>query len=127
VIDQPVPGATPVPILPPQDGFLLVDPAQFPHSFAADVDEATTQFMAVSQTPWGLAAVEGKITEAAWKNKPSFFMITTEDMMIPTQAQRIMAHRMGAKTTEIKSSHAVMLSHPDDVAAFIIEASKASS
>jgi pimeloyl-ACP methyl ester carboxylesterase len=126
LIDQPVPGAAPVPLLPPQDGFLMVDPAKFPHAFAADVDTETTRFMAVSQVPWGLAAVEGKVKTAAWKNKPSHFLITTEDLMIPTPAQRSMANRIGAKVKEIKSSHAVMLSHPADVERFIIDASKAS-
>jgi pimeloyl-ACP methyl ester carboxylesterase len=116
---KPIPGYAPVPILPPQDGYLTVDSAKFPTFFAADVDPTTTQFMAASQVPWGLAAVTTKIGQAAWKIKPTFFMVTTEDHMIPTPQQRQMAARAHAHSVEITSSHAVMLSHPSEVAAFI--------
>lgn len=107
------------PLLPPQDGYLIVDPAKFPTAFAADVDPATTRFMAAAQVPWGMEAVQTKITKVAWKTKPARYMVTTKDAMIPPTAQRSMAKRAGATTVEIGSSHAVMLSHPRDVAAFI--------
>jgi pimeloyl-ACP methyl ester carboxylesterase len=116
---KPIPGYAPVPILPPQDGYLTVDISKFPRFFAADVDLTTTRFMAASQVPWGLAAVTTKIGEPAWKTKPTYYMITTEDHMIPTPQQREMAARAHAHTVEIASSHAVMLSHPNQVAAFI--------
>jgi hypothetical protein len=116
---KPIPGYAPVPILPPQDGYLTVDISKFPRFFAADVDLTTTRFMAASQVPWGLAAVTTKIGPPAWKTKPTFFMITTEDHMIPTPQQRDMAARAHAHSVEIVSSHAVMLSHPSQVAAFI--------
>jgi pimeloyl-ACP methyl ester carboxylesterase len=116
---KPIPGYAPVPILPPQDGYLTVDTAKFPRFFAADVDLTTTRFMAASQVPWGLAAVTTKIGQPAWKTKPTFFMITTEDHMIPTPQQREMAARAHAHSVEIASSHAVMLSHPSQVASFI--------
>ena len=119
LISKPVPGAAKVPILPPQDGFLTLDVAKFPASFAADVDLETTTFMASSQVPWGVAAVDAKITNAAWKTKPTFFLITTNDHMIPTPSQREMATRARASMIEVASSHAVMLSHPDKVASFI--------
>ena len=125
LISEPVPGVTPVPILPPQDGFLIVDPAKFPSSFAADVDPTITAFMAASQVPWGQQAVGTKISKAAWKDKPTYFMITANDHMIPTEAQRVMAKRAKATSVEIASSHAVMLSHPQDVANFIESASAA--
>jgi len=125
LISEPVPGVTPVPILPPQDGFLIVDPAKFPSSFAADVDPTITAFMAASQVPWGQQAVGTKISKAAWKDKPTYFMITTNDHMVPTEAQRAMAKRAKAMSVEIASSHAVMLSHPQDVANFIESASAA--
>ena len=114
-----MPGEPHAPLLPPKDGFLIVDPAKFPTAFAADVDSSTTTFMAAAQVPWGLKAVGGIITNVAWKSKPSSYMVTTEDHMVPPTAQRTMARRAGAKTQEINSSHAVMMSHPDEVAAFI--------
>ena len=102
-----------------EGNYLLVDQDKFPQSFAADIDVATTRFMAAAQLPWGLQAVQTKVNRVAWKVKPSHFMVTSEDRMIPPTARRIMAKRSGAKVTELKSSHAVMLSHPREVAAFI--------
>lgn len=120
---QPTPPDEPkAPLLPPQDGYLLVDPEKFPAAFAADVDPATTHFMAVAQVPWGLEAVQTRIAKAAWQTKPTHFLVTTKDAMIPPTAQRTMAKRTGARTVEVASSHAVMLSKPREVAAFIKEA-----
>ena len=115
----PTPGEDKAPLLPPSDGFLLVDPAKFPAAFAADVAPAKTRFMAQSQVPWGLGAVQAKITAPAWKNKPTYFMVATSDHMVPPSQQRSMAARADAKVIEIDSSHAVMLSHPQDVADFV--------
>jgi pimeloyl-ACP methyl ester carboxylesterase len=112
------------PLLPPQDGFLLVDPAKFPNAFAAGADPTTTHFMAAAQVPWGLDAVQTKTTVTAWRTKPTYFMITTQDRMIPTSIQRKMAARAQAKSTDIASSHAVMLTQPQKVAAFIIKAAE---
>jgi pimeloyl-ACP methyl ester carboxylesterase len=120
---QPTPPGEPkAPLLPPQDGYLIVDPSKFPTAFAADVAPAITHFMAAAQVPWGLQAVQTRITKAAWKTKPAHYMVTAKDAMIPPTAQRTMAKRTGARTVEIASSHAVMLSHPREVAAFIKEA-----
>ncbi|TCR62922.1 pimeloyl-ACP methyl ester carboxylesterase [Bosea sp. BK604] len=124
---KPTPGEDQAPLLPPADGFLLVDQAKFPAAFAADVDEKKTRFMAASQVPWGLGAVETKITVPAWKQKPTYFMVTTNDHMVPPSQQRSMAARAGAKVVEIGSSHAVMLSHPQDVAKFIASAAGATN
>jgi pimeloyl-ACP methyl ester carboxylesterase len=119
---QPAPpGESKAPLLPPQDGYLLVDPSKFPTAFAADVDPSTTRFMAAAQVPWGLQAVQTAITKVAWKTKPTHYMVTMKDGMIPPTAQRTMAKRTGGRTVEIASSHAVMLSHPREVAAFIKE------
>lgn len=118
----PHPGEEGAPLLPPEDGFILVDPAKFPAAFAADVDISTTRFMAAAQVPWGLGAVQTKITNPAWKQKPSYFIVTALDHMIPPSGQRSMAARAGAKVMEIQSSHAVMLSHPKDVVDFITSA-----
>jgi pimeloyl-ACP methyl ester carboxylesterase len=113
------PGESPPPLLPPSDGFVIVDPAKFPAAFAADSPLATTRFLASAQVPWGVPAIQAKITKVAWKVKPTYFLLTTADHMIPPSAQRTMAKRAGAKTTEIASAHAVMLSHPEEVARFI--------
>lgn len=124
--DAPVEaGEVKAPLLPPQDGFLIVDPAKFPEAFAADVDPAKTRFMAAAQVPWGLGAVTANADRIGWKLKQSYFMVTTEDRMVPPSGQRRMAKRAGAEIVEIKSSHAVMLAHPDEVAAFIQKAADA--
>lgn len=115
----PVPGAPPAPLLPPKDGFIQVDPAKFASAFAADVDPSITHFMAASQVPWGLGAVGAKITAPAWRAKPSYYLLATQDLMIPPAAQRAMAVRAKATLVETPSSHAVMLSKPAYVADFI--------
>ncbi|WP_216599922.1 alpha/beta hydrolase [Sphingomonas sp. AP4-R1] len=116
---KPFPGESGPPLLPPNDGFILVDPAQFPAAFGADVDPSITRFMAASQNPWGLGAVQPRLTSAAWKDKPVSYMLTLNDRMVSPTTQRFMATRAKAKLVEIRSSHAVMLSHPKEVADFI--------
>jgi pimeloyl-ACP methyl ester carboxylesterase len=123
--ENPPPREPHAPLLPPEDGFLIVDPAKFPAAFAADVDASTTAFMATAQVPWGLNAVGGVVIQTAWKSKPSSFLITTEDHMVPPTAQRAMARRAGGWTQELRSSHAVMMSHPDQVADVIRAAGEA--
>ncbi len=115
---RPAPEGGP-PLLPPSDGFIIVDPTKFPSAFAADADPGLTRFLAAAQVPWGLGAVQPKLTTAAWKDKPVSYMLTTEDHMVPPSIQRFMATRAKAKLVEIKSSHAAMLAHPREVAAFI--------
>ena len=88
LIKDPPPGAPVPPILPPQDGYLSLDKAKFPASFAADVDEEKAAFMADSQVPWGVEALSGTISEPAWKTKPSWYLVATDDKMIPPPAQR---------------------------------------
>ena len=110
------------PILPPQDGYLFLDRAQFRASFAADVSADAAAFMADSQVPWGLEALNGAVSEAAWKVKPSWYLVATEDRMIPPDAQRAMSTRAGASVTEVKGSHAVYVSQPQAVAAIIAKA-----
>ena len=110
------------PILPPQDGFLLLDRAKFPAAFAGDVDAEKAAFMADSQVPWGVEALSGKISEPAWKSKPSWYLVTADDRMIPPDAQRSMAKRAGATVTEVKGSHSVYVSNPNPVADLIEKA-----
>jgi pimeloyl-ACP methyl ester carboxylesterase len=124
LIKDPPPGTPAPPILPPVDGFLLLDKAKFPASFAADVSPEKAEFMADSQVPWGVNAVGGTISEPAWKVKPTWYLQTTEDKMLPPDAQRLMSKRAGATVVEVKSSHAVFLSHPQAVAHIIEEATR---
>ena len=118
------PSAPAPPILPPQDGFLLLDRAKFPASFAADVDRQRAEFMADSQVPWGLAAVSATVSEPAWKTKPSWSLVATEDRMIPPDAQRFMSKRAGATVVEVAGSHAVFVAQPVAVANLIVQAAK---
>jgi len=124
LIKDPPPGAPVPPILPPVDGFLLLDKAKFPASFAGDVSTEKAEFVAESRVAWGVNAVGGTISEAAWKAKPSWYLLTTEDRMLPPDAQRLMSKRAGATVVEVKSSHAVYLSHPQAVAHIIEEAAR---
>jgi len=124
LIQDPPPGAPVPPILPPQDGFLFLDKAKFPASFAGDVDREKAEFMADSQVGWGVAALNGKISEPAWKSKASWYLIATEDRMIPPDAQRAMSKRAGATVVEAKGSHAIYVSQPSAVAALIEQAAK---
>jgi pimeloyl-ACP methyl ester carboxylesterase len=110
------------PILPPQDGFLLLDREKFPDSFAGDVDAELAAFMADSQLPWGVGALGGTISEAAWANKPSWYLLTTEDRMIPPPAQREMSERAGATVEEAAASHSVYVSQPAAVAELVKKA-----
>jgi pimeloyl-ACP methyl ester carboxylesterase len=124
LIKDPPPGAPVPPILPPQDGYLFLDKAKFPASFAADVDVAKAEFMADSQVPWGLEALSGTISQPAWKTKPSWYLVATDDRMIPPPAQRFMSKRAGATVVEVSGSHAVYVSQPDAVAGLIAKAAK---
>jgi pimeloyl-ACP methyl ester carboxylesterase len=103
---------------------LFQDKAKFPTSFAADVDAEKAAFMADSQVPWGVAASSGAISEPAWRTKPSWYLIATDDRMIPPEAQRAMAKRAGATVVEVKASHAVYISQPSAVAALIEQADR---
>ena len=118
------PDAPAPPILPPQDGFLLLDKAKFPTAFAGDVDPDRAAFMADAQLPWGLEAVAATISEPAWKTKPSWSLVATEDRMIPPAAQRFMSERAGATVVEVAGSHAIFVAQPDAVANLIVQAAK---
>lgn len=124
LIANPPPDAPVPPILPPQDGFLLLDKQKFAASFAADVQKDEAEFMANSQVPWGVQALEGTVREAAWRSKPSFYLVAADDRMIPPPAQRFMAKRAGSTVSESKGSHAVYVSQPEAVAAIIERAAR---
>jgi pimeloyl-ACP methyl ester carboxylesterase len=125
LIADPPPGAPVPPILPPADGFLFLDRDQFAGSFAADLPPDEASFMADSQVPWGVDALNGAVGEPAWRVKPSWYLVATDDRMIPPPAQRAMCERIGATSAEIAASHAVYVSQPDVVAAIIAEAAEA--
>jgi len=127
LIKDPPPGAPVPPILPPQDGFLALDKAKFAASFAADVDAKRAAFMADSQVPWGIDALNGAVSVPAWKAKPSWYLVATADKMIPPPAQQAMSKRAGAKVVEVDGSHSVYVSQPAAVAALIEQAAKAVS
>jgi pimeloyl-ACP methyl ester carboxylesterase len=127
LIKDPSPGALVPPILPPQDGFLFLDKAKFAAAFAADVGAEKAAFMADSQVPWGVDALNGTITQAAWKTKPSWYLIATDDKMIPPPAQHFMAERAGSIVVEVAGSHAIYVSQPNAVASLIEKAAGAAN
>jgi pimeloyl-ACP methyl ester carboxylesterase len=125
LIKDPPPGAPVPPILPPQDGYLFLDKVKFAASFAADVDADTAAFMADSQVPWGLEALNGAVSQPAWRTKPSWYLVATDDKMIPPDAQRAMSKRAGSTVVETKGSHSVYVSQPQAVASIIEKAAAA--
>ena len=124
LIENPPPGAPVPPILPPQNGYLFLDKAKFAASFAGDVDAEKAAFMADSQVPWGVDALSGTISEPAWKTKQSWYLVATEDKMIPPPAQHFMSKRAGSTVVEVKGSHAIYVSQPKAVAAIIESAAE---
>lgn len=116
------PGAPSLPILPPVDGYLTLDKAKFPAIFAADVTPEVARFMADSQVPWSVQALEGKISSPAWKIRPSWYLISQDDRVIPPAAQRAMAGRAGAAVRSVPGSHAVYVANPNAIAEIIKEA-----
>jgi len=124
LIKDPPAGAPVPPILPPQDGYLSLERAKFADAFAADLPREKAEFMADSQVPWGTEALNGKIKEPAWKAKPSWYLVATEDRMIPPAAQHFMSKRAGATVVEVAGSHSIYLSQPEAVAALIRSAAR---
>lgn len=106
-------------ILPPQQGFLWYDKAKFHSGFCADLSKEQADFMFDSQVPLAASAFVAPITVAAWKTKPSWYVVATEDQTVPADGQRFMAKRAKAKVTEVKGSHVVFISQPKAVAAVI--------
>ena len=113
LIADPPPGAPVPPILPPQDGFLFLDREKFAESFAADLPAELAAFMADSQVPWGVEALNGAVSEPAWRSKPSWYLVATDDRMIPPPAQRAMSERAGSTVVEAPGSHSIYVSQPD--------------
>jgi pimeloyl-ACP methyl ester carboxylesterase len=122
LIKGPAPDEPVSPMLPPRDGFLYLDKAMFAASYAADVDQEKAAFWADSQVPWGIGCFSGAIREPAWRTKPSWYLVATEDKRIPPDAQRAMAKRAGSMVVEAQGSHAIYFSQPKAVAALIEQA-----
>jgi len=124
LIADPPPGAPVPPILPPVEGFLFLDREKFAHSFAADLPTEDAAFMADSQVPWGVEALNGAVTEPAWRSKPSWYLVATDDRMIPPPAQRAMSERAGATVIEAPGSHSIYVSQPRATADLIEQAAQ---
>ena len=122
LVADPALGAPVPPILPPVDGFLFLDRDKFAASFAGDLPAEDAAFLADSQVPWGLEALGGPITEPAWRTKPSWYLVATDDHMIPPPVQHQMAERAGATVAEAAGSHAIYVSQPAAVADLIKKA-----
>jgi pimeloyl-ACP methyl ester carboxylesterase len=118
LIADPPPEA-PVAPLAPQDGFLFLDKERFPAAFAADVEPEHAAFMADSQVPWGLGAIATAVGEPAWRSRPSWWLIATDDLIVPPDLQRVMSRRAGSKVVEIAGNHAIYVSNPTAVAELV--------
>ena len=124
LIADPPPGAPVPPILPPQDGFLFLDRAKFADAFAADLPADDAAFMADSQVPWGVEALNGAVSEPAWRGKPSWYLVASDDRMIPPPAQRAMSERAGSTVVEQAGSHSIYVSQPHATADLIKHAAR---
>jgi pimeloyl-ACP methyl ester carboxylesterase len=125
LIADPPPGAPVPPILPPRNGYLALDKDKFHDAFAADLKPEQAEFMANSQVPWGVEALAGSITTPAWRSKPSWYLVATDDRMIPPPAQRAMSERAGATVVEVSGSHSVYVSQPEATADLVKQAATA--
>jgi pimeloyl-ACP methyl ester carboxylesterase len=124
LVSDPAPGAPVPPILEPVDGFLFLDRQKFAASFAADLPPADAAFLADSQVPWGVAAAGGEVTDPAWRSKPSWYLVATDDRMIPPPVQRTMSERAGATVVEAPGSHAIYVSQPQATVDLIKQAAR---
>jgi pimeloyl-ACP methyl ester carboxylesterase len=125
LISDPPAGAPVPPILPPRNGYLALDKDKFHDAFAGDLKPEQAEFMANSQVPWGVEALAGTITTPAWRSKPSWYLVATDDQMIPPPAQRAMSERAGATVVEVSGSHSVYVSQPEATADLIKQAATA--
>lgn len=115
-------------IRPDAFGFLWFDPKAFPESLAQDADPATARVMAAVQKPIAASAFGEKVAQAAWKSKPSWYLVSENDRAINPDLERFMAKRIGSKEViEIPSSHAAMVSHPNEVVKLITDAANATA
>jgi pimeloyl-ACP methyl ester carboxylesterase len=121
------PGTAQMPGLPPRDGFIIQDPQRFHGSFGADLPDDLAAFMADSQSPWGTKAAAGTITDPAWRTKPSWYLVATQDREIPPATQRAMSRRARSTVYELAATHGVYITQPAPVADLIRQAARAVS
>ena len=110
--------------VPAGEGYVIVNPKTFHADFAADVPAKEANFMAISQVPISVTAFGTPIVDAAWRSKPSWYAVATEDHMINPDLERFMAKRASSTTIEVKGSHAIFMSQPEAVAKLIEQAAK---
>lgn len=122
LIPPPDPAFPSAPIIPPKDGFLLLERDKFPEAFAADLPRDVSEFMADAQVPWGTGSVGGTVTQAAWRTLPHWYLLALDDHMIPPPLQRKMATRAQSRIVETPGSHAVFISNPDSTVELITTA-----
>src|ERR1700722_15881381 len=120
-IEQGLPQASKA-FKPDSDGNWWIDPEHFAADFAADLPKDKAEFMAISQLPISTDPSTHKVANPAWKSKPTWYMVATEDRSINPEQERMMAKRAGATTVEVKSSHVAYMSHPRETAKLIEEA-----
>jgi pimeloyl-ACP methyl ester carboxylesterase len=120
-IEQAVPQASKA-FMPDNDGNWWIDKKHFVADFAADIPKDKAEFMAISQVPISTDSFTHQVTNPAWKNKPTWYMVATEDRSINPDQERMMAKRAKAKTVEVKSSHVAYMSHPKETAKLIEDA-----
>lgn len=111
-------------IRPDKYGMLWIDNEMFHESFCQDVDKEEAAIMAATQHPLSAKAFEDKITHAGWKNLPNWYQVSSEDRMIPPQAEQFMAERIKANTITLHASHCSLVSLPHDIAEFILSAAE---
>lgn len=119
------PTSEPPAMIASDDGFAILEPADFRAAIAADLPTEVTDFLAASQTFTSYAAFTGEVTAAAWRDKPSHAVIPTQDLTVSADLQRLMSERSGAAVTEVEASHLVQMSQPEAVAAVIAAAATA--
>jgi pimeloyl-ACP methyl ester carboxylesterase len=125
-IEQAVPQASKA-FKPDSNGNWWIEPEHFAADFAADLPKDKAEFMAISQVPISTDAFTHKVTNPAWKSKPTWYMVATQDRSINPEQERMMAKRAHAKTVEVDASHVAYMSHPKEAAKLIEEAASSAS
>jgi len=121
------PGGSKPPFLPTGDGYLLFDTSKFPEVFGHDLSPETSSFMAAALKPWAIASMAGKVTAAAWRVKPSWYVVATDDRLVHPSLQRRMAESAGARVVEVAGSHAIYMTQPEAIAMTIVQAARATA
>src|SRR6202030_3987597 len=119
-IEQAVPQASKA-FKPDSNGNWWIEQEHFAADFAADIPKEKAAFMAISQVPISTDAFTHKVTNPAWRHKPTGYMVATADRSINPEQERMMAKRANAKTVEVNASHVAYMSHPEEAAKLIVQ------